>query len=153
MLNITNALPNDEVRGSQGSHCLRENMIDCNLHQPAINAIALAVLWTDWLCYDFYYMQHFLYFLPLPQGHGSFLNGVTKWGQTLIIDLSRLYFCLISDCLDISDLTMFALRLTAELAEFCKVKIYYFCCTLQKFSRISVLNDPIELGMLYIRFL
>ncbi len=37
-----------------------------------------------------------------------------KWGQTLIIDLIRLYFCLISDCLDISDLTMFALRLTAE---------------------------------------
>ena len=42
-------------------------------------------------------------------------NGVTsKWGQTLIIDLIRLYFCLISDCLNISDLAMFALRLTAE---------------------------------------
>ncbi len=43
-----------------------------------------------------------------------FLSLRTKWGQTLIIDLIRLYFCLISDCLDISDLTMFALRLTAE---------------------------------------
>ena len=39
---------------------------------------------------------------------------INKWGQTLIIDFIRLYFRLISDCLDISDLTMFALRLTAE---------------------------------------
>jgi hypothetical protein len=78
---------------------------------------------------------------------------VCKWGQTLIIDLIRLYFSLISDFLDISDLTMFALRLTAELAEFCEVKIYYFCCTLQKFSRLFVLHDPIKLGKFYIRFL
>ncbi len=45
------------------------------------------------------------------QLRASIANGVS---QTLIIDLIRLYFCLISDCLDISDLTMFALRLTAE---------------------------------------
>ena len=39
------------------------------------------------------------------------------------------------------------------LVEFCEVKIYYFCCTLQNFSRIFVLYDPIKLGKLYIGFL
>ena len=32
---------------------------------------------------------------PFPY-YGSYING-TKWGQTLIIDLIRLYFRLISD--------------------------------------------------------
>jgi len=40
------------------------------------NRTALPVGWTGWLCQalSFHYCkQHFLYFLPLPHGHGSFL--------------------------------------------------------------------------------
>jgi hypothetical protein len=45
-------------------------------------------------------------FLPIMLAQNTEAHVVNKWGQTLIIDLIRLYFCLISDCLDISDLTI-----------------------------------------------